>query len=189
MFLWSNILVKEENDMTSTPVDPDAKKQAIEKPIKYSVAIILHDTKRQGKFLVVKRPNDDVDLGGEFGFPATTLQTGELIEDAAKRICREKLDCEGIPTRFLGAMYQERNGYDIFLMDLDVTLVGSKEPDVRTADTEHTAYVDQYWSDNPLDLMPSAKSGSCCSSIFLTDRGLLDRNKWVESLKGSGIVG
>jgi hypothetical protein len=40
-----------------------------------------------------------------------------------------------------------------------------------------------------MDLLPSAKGGSCCSSIFLTDMGLLDREEWIKSLEGSDTVG
>lgn len=157
--------------------------------VKYAVAVILHDSKQPDKFLVVTRPGDDVDHAGSLGFPATSLRPGELVEDVAKRICREKLGCEGIPTRLLGVMYQERNSYDLFLMDVDVVLVGDKQPDVNAAHTSQTAYVDQKWTADPMELMPSAQNGSCCSSIFLSDRGLLDREEWIRSLKGSTRVG
>ena len=159
------------------------------KSVKYVVAIILKKKDNPDEFLVIKRPDDDPDLGGHWGFPATTLLPGELPEDAALRICKEKLACEAKPTRFLGIMYQKRNNYDIFLMDIDMILTGSKQPNVHAATTTHTAYVDQKWSIDPLDLMPAAEGGSCCASIFLTDRNMLDRDKWVASLEGSDTVG
>lgn len=68
-------------------------------------------------------------------------------------------------------------------------LASGQEPDVHSANTEHTAYVDQKWSTDPMDLKASADGGSCCSSIFLTDRGLLDREQWIASLEGSDTVG
>jgi len=157
------------------------------KIIKYVVAAVLKN--ETGEFLVVKRPDDDPDLGGHWGFPAATMQPGELPEQAAQRICKEKLNCEAEATRFLGIMFQKRNSYDIFLMDVDMRLIGDKQPNVHEANTEHTAYVDQKWSSDPMDLMPSAKLGSCCSSIFLTDRGLLDKDEWISSLEGSDTVG
>jgi hypothetical protein len=64
-----------------------------------------------------------------------------------------------------------------------------QEPDVTKATSEHTAYVAQKWTTDPMEVMPSAKNGSCCSSIFLTDRGLLNRQEWIDSLEGSDIVG
>lgn len=159
------------------------------KPVKYVVAAIVKNRQKPEEFLIVKRPDDDPDLSGGWGFPAVTMKQGELPEQAAKRICREKLNCEAEATRFLGIMFQKRNSYDIFLMDVEMLLAKDQTPDVHKSSTENTAYVDQKWSTDPLDLMPSAKGGSCCSSIFLTDRGLLDREEWIASLEGSDTVG
>ncbi len=87
------------------------------KQIKYVVAVVLKNKRSDDEFLIVKRPHDDPDLGGNWGFPATSMLPGELPEQAAKRICQEKLHCGGEPTKFLGLMFQKRNSYDIFLMD------------------------------------------------------------------------
>ena len=159
------------------------------KPVKYVVAVILKSRQNPDEFLVVKRPDDGPDLGGHWGFPAATMKSGELPEQAAARICKEKLNCEARAARFLGIMFQKRNSYDIYLMDVDMLLAEGQEPDVHQANTGNTAYIDQKWSNDPNDLMASAKGGSCCSSIFLTDRGLLDREQWIASLEGSNTVG
>ena len=158
------------------------------KQVKYVVAVVLTDKSKPGEFLVVKRPDDDPDLRGAWGLPAVTMVSDELPEQAALRVCHEKLRCEATPKRFLGLMYQKRNSYDIFLMDIEMELTGDTQPDILQAHTEHTAYVDQKWTNDPMDLMPSARHGSCCSSIFLTDRGLLDRSEWIDSLEGSDLV-
>lgn len=158
------------------------------KLVKYVVAVVLKPEPGSDKFLVVKRPDDDPDLKGAWGFPAITMTEHELPEAAAQRVCREKLSCEAKAGKFLGLMFQKRNSYDIFLMDFEMVLIGSKQPDVLKAVTEHTAYVDQKWSADPMDLMPSAEHGSCCSSIFLADKGLLDRADWISSLEGSDLV-
>ncbi len=159
------------------------------KPVKYVVAVVLKNSKNPDEFLIVKRPDDDPDLGGHWGFPAAIMKPGELPEEAAKRVCKEKLNCDAEAAHFLGLMFQKRNSYDIFLMDVDMLIAEGQRPNVHVASTEHTAYVDQKWSTDPMDLMPSAKGGSCCSSIFLTDRDLLDREEWVASLEGSDTVG
>ena len=159
------------------------------KPIKYTVAVILKKKAAGSEFLMVKRPDSDPDLGGHWGFPATTLKSGELPEEGARRVCKEKLNCNCEPKRFLGVMFQKRNSYDMFLMDIEAELEGKQAPDVMLATSEGTKYVVQKWSSDPSDLMGSAKSGSCCSSIFLTDRGLLNREDWLNSLEGSGVVG
>jgi len=158
------------------------------KRVDYVVAVILKNKHTPDEFLVVHRPADDPDHRDEWGLPATTLKPGELPEEAALRVCREKLGCEATPERFLGIMFQRRNSYDIFLMDVEMELASEAEADVHKANTEGTAYVDQKWTNDPMDLMDSARRGSCCSSIFLTDRGLLDRSEWIDSLEGSDTV-
>jgi len=159
------------------------------KQIKYVVAVALKMTQDSDEFLVVKRPDDDPDLGGHWGLPAASMKEGELPEQAAQRVCKEKLDCEAVAVRFMGLMHQKRNSYDIFLMDVEMILSDGQTADVHNGHTENTAYVDQKWTTDPMDLMASAKGGSCCSSIFLTDRGLLDRDEWISSLEGSDTVG
>lgn len=154
----------------------------------FVVAIVL---KKKGSedFLVVKRPPEDKDLANNWGLPAATMQQGELPEDCARRVCKEKLGCNATPKRFLGLMFQKRNAYDLFLMDIEMELAEGENPDINRAETENTAYVEQKWTNDPQDLMASAKHGSCCSSIFLTDLGLLDKDEWIASLEGSDIVG
>lgn len=159
------------------------------KQVKYTVAIVLKNKTNPEEFLVVKRPDDDPDLRGEWGLPAVTLHPGELPEDGVRRACKEKLGCTAESIRFLGIMFQKRNSYDIFLMDIEMMLTDGQVADIHQASTEHTAYTDQKWTTDPMDLMRSAKNGSCCSSIFLNDRGLLDRDEWIASLEGSDTVG
>lgn len=159
------------------------------KDIKYTVAIAPRKTNASDEFLAVRRPHDDKDLADSWGLPAITLLPGELPEEGAIRACREKLGCTAKPTRLLGIMYQKRNAYDIFLMDIEMVLADGETADVAKANTKNTAYTAQQWTSDPTVLMDSARHGSCCASIFLTDRGLFDRSEWIESLEGSGIVG
>lgn len=156
---------------------------------KYTVAVVLKKSKDSDEFLVVRRPKDDKDLADSWGLPAVTLESGELPEQGAMRVCREKLGCTATADRFLGVMFQKRNTYDIFLMDIEMILDAGHTADVEKADTEHTAYVRQEWTTDPMMLMESARHGSCCASIFMTDRGLLDKDEWIASLEGSDIVG
>jgi ADP-ribose pyrophosphatase YjhB (NUDIX family) len=158
------------------------------KPVKYVVAVILNNNLQPDEFLLVKRPDDDPDLRGAWGLPAVTLKPGELPEAGALRTCQEKLHCEARAERLLGAMFQKRNSYDIFLMDIEMRLLGERQPDVARAKSDHTVYTKQKWTTDASMLMPAAKNGSCCASIFLTDRGLLDREAWIASLEGSDLV-
>ncbi len=159
------------------------------KEIKYTIAIVLKKSKDSNEFLVVRRPADDKDLADSWGLPAVTLKSGELPEEGAMRVCREKLGCQATPVRFLGIMFQKRNSYDIFLMDIEMILTPGQIADVAKSDTTRTAYTGQQWTTDSMTLMDSARAGSCCASIFLTDRGILDKDEWVASLEGSDTVG
>jgi len=77
----------------------------------------------------------------------------------------------------------------MFLMDIEMTLDGDRQPDVGKSNTTSTKYIEQLWSDDPMLMMPAAKDGSCCSTIFLSDQGLMEREDWVEDLEGSPNVG
>jgi ADP-ribose pyrophosphatase YjhB (NUDIX family) len=154
---------------------------ALSKPIKNAVAIILRSSSHPGSFLAVQRPGG-VELAGYWGLPATPMHKDELPEDAARRVCREKLDCNAVPLRLVGTMFQKRKDYDIFFMDFEMLLT-SNEPDVSKAQTDSTIYADQKWTNELQKLLPAAQNGSCCSTIFLTDQGVMDRNAWMESLE------
>lgn len=161
------------------------------KPTKYVVSVVLKKTAAGKEFLVVKRPEDDKDLPGHWGFPSVSLAPGELPEEGALRVCKEKLGCACQPLRFLGIMFQKRNSYDMFLMDIEAVLEEGGQPSLvlPQEDSGKTMYIEQKWSVDPMDLMPAATKGSCCASIFLTDRGLFTQTQWIESLEGSSTVG
>lgn len=152
------------------------------KPTQYAISIVLRSGHRPGQFLIVKRPNDDQDLPGSWGLPTTTLQPQEAPEACARRVCREKLGCTGEPLRFMGAMHQSRPGYNLVLMEIEMILIGTRLPQVSQATSKTTLYTKQKWVDQPEALWPSARNGSCCSAIFLTDQGLLNRQDWQLSL-------
>jgi ADP-ribose pyrophosphatase YjhB (NUDIX family) len=152
-------------------------------PTEYAVAIVLRNGHRPDDFLVIKRPSTDLELGGCWGFPAIMLTEDESPEEGARRVCKEKLGCEGEPIRFLGAMHQERDGYNLLLMEIEVILVSGSYPDVSRASTQGTVYVDQTWSKDPEVVRTAARSGSCCSNIFLSHVKVLHRDEWPLTLQ------
>jgi 8-oxo-dGTP diphosphatase len=157
------------------------------KPFKQAIAVVLRDSTRPRSFLVVKRPEDDPELGGYWGLPATSMRPGELPEDAARRVCREKLGCDAVPLRLVGTMFQKRTAYDMFFMDIEMLLISGK-PDVRSSHSAHTVYAEQRWTINPRLLVPSAQQGSCCSTIFLTYCGIMSRDDWVLSVDTDNVT-
>ena len=154
----------------------------MEKPLQYAVAIILKKSEATEEFLMVQRPSKDPHLSDVWGLPAVVMKPGELPEQAAMRVCREKLNCSGEVLRFNGAMYQLREEFDLCLLDIEVLLNPHTIPDVTKATTHDTRYVAQKWTNNTLDLLPAAQKGSCCSMLYLTDKGLLKRKDWIVRL-------
>jgi ADP-ribose pyrophosphatase YjhB (NUDIX family) len=149
------------------------------KPQRNAIAVILRTRQDSANFLAVKRPSEG-ELGSVWGLPATRMRNGELPEDAARRVCREKLGCNAVPLRFVGAMFQERSAYDMFFMDVEMVLTGEAQPNVDMASTtDGTVYTDQKWTDDAMLLMPAAQGGSCCSTLFLTDQGKLSKDDWL----------
>jgi 8-oxo-dGTP diphosphatase len=136
------------------------------KPVKCAIAAVLRKKGNPLLFLAVKRPPTDDLLPNLWGLPAVSLQPGELPEAALRRLGREKLNTNLEPVRFIGIKAQEREDYQLILMDLEAELAGP-EPSVQHATSEGTRYVDQVWTDNPDLLRPAAQRGSVCCQLFL----------------------
>lgn len=102
------------------------------KPVRYAVSLVLYNPKNKREFLLVKRPESDIEFPDVWGLPAATLREGELPEHGVKRGGKEKLGCEIAATEFIGAMMQERKDYILNMMDFKAMLVAG-EPDVTKA--------------------------------------------------------
>jgi ADP-ribose pyrophosphatase YjhB (NUDIX family) len=111
--------------------------------------------------LLVRRPEDDERLPGEWGLPAVTLAAGESDEDGVRRAGRDKLGVELRPLRSIGA--------DATMTDWEAELVHG-EPAVPQPGA-HTQYAELRWAE-PSELVPAARRGSLCSRVLLRARGL-----------------
>lgn len=141
------------------------------KPTKFSVAVVLVNPNNEKEVLVVQRPPDDDYIPNIWGLPAATLRGNELPEEIAMRVGKEKLGTEIKPESMLGIKRFDRGEYELILMDIKAKLVGP-EPDVKSANTESTVYVDQKWTSDFSILIPGAKQGSLCDRIFLESMGI-----------------
>jgi 8-oxo-dGTP diphosphatase len=136
------------------------------KPLKQSVSLVI-----QGPdgLLLVRRPEGDESLPGEWGLPAASLRPGEREEDAVRRAGRDKLGVEVRPVRALGEASGQRPGYRILMRDWEVEIVGG-EPLVPQSG-EGTQYEDLRWGD-VAELLPAARHGSLCAQVLLRERGI-----------------
>jgi ADP-ribose pyrophosphatase YjhB (NUDIX family) len=136
------------------------------KPLKHSVSLVIEGP---GGLLLVRRPEEDESLPGEWGLPAATLRPGEREEDAVRRAGRDKLGVEVRPVRALGKAFGERAGYRILMRDWKVEVV-TGEPVVPQSG-EGTQYQSLRWGEVE-ELVPAARHGSLCARVLLRERGI-----------------
>lgn len=144
---------------------------AAPKPVKNAVALVIRDADR--RILTVKRPNDDVALGGVWGLPAAYVSPGEDLEQAAVRVGRKKLGVDIQPTRRIGADQVDRPRFVLRLTEFEARIVRG-EPSVPQTDTSITQYVEMKYTAEPNLLIEAARRGSVCSRIYLEEVGV----KW-----------
>jgi 8-oxo-dGTP diphosphatase len=134
------------------------------KPLKRSVSLVIEGP--QG-LLLVRRPEGDESLPGEWGLPAATLRRGEAEEEAVRRAGREKLGVEVRPRRLLGEASGERAEYRIVMRDWEVEIAAG-EP-VVPQPGEGTRYESLRWGE-AAELAPAARRGSLCAQMLLRER-------------------
>lgn len=118
-----------------------------------------------GRWLVVRRPDDDEDLPGVWGLPAGTSAPHESEEDLVRRIGREKLGVRLEPGARVASGSTERPGYTLE-MDLWTARLGSGGVDLGRGPETTTRYSDWKW-DGPLALEDGARAGSLCCRLGL----------------------
>jgi ADP-ribose pyrophosphatase YjhB (NUDIX family) len=137
--------------------------------VRCSVAAVIRKDGHDA-ILAVKRPTDDDHLPNIWGLPAVTLRHGELPEAGLRRVGTEKLGVCLDPVELLGIGSLDRGDYELILMDIAARVVDG-EPDVHSARTTATRYVDQRWTED-LDLfVDGAARGSLCSRVLLDHHG------------------
>ena len=136
------------------------------KPLKHSVSLVIEGP---GGLLLVRRPEEDESLPGEWGLPAATLRPGEREEDAVRRAGRDKLGVEVRLVRALGEESGERSAYRILMRDWAVEIAAG-EPVVPQRG-EGTQYQSLRWGEVE-ELVPAARHGSLCARVLLRERGI-----------------
>lgn len=141
-----------------------------EKPVKDAVFVVVRKPGEPDTFLAVKRPEDDEDLPGVWGLPATSLDEGESMADGVKRVGREKLGVELAVGDRIGTGTVERDAYVLHGEEYAAEIV-SGEPTAPQEGKPGTQYTDWRWTDDPSLLEPAAREGSLCCNIYLDSVG------------------
>jgi hypothetical protein len=125
--------------------------------VKRSISLVIEGP---AGVLLVRRPDDDDNLPGVWGLPATSLRQGESEHDALLRAGREKLGVEVEPLRPVG----EETGDLVSMRDWAARVVEGT-PEVPQPG-EGTQYVSLRWG-NTAELAPAARAGSLCARVLL----------------------
>ncbi|MEV6519296.1 NUDIX domain-containing protein [Micromonospora chalcea] len=138
------------------------------KPSKRAVAVVLHDD--EGRFLAVRRSDDDDSLPGVWGLPAASLRGNESEEEAVLRAGREKLGVELTALDRIGTDSIERDAFVLTLSDYRAS-VARGVPKVPQSVDGVSQYVDlRYTTDLGL-LVEAAQRGSLCARVLLDSEG------------------
>lgn len=132
--------------------------------IKQSVSVAVFAPDRT-RVLTVQRPADDEDLPNAWGLPAASLEPGESIDDAVRRIGSQKL---GVSLRPLGELQRgaiQRTNYrlEMRLIEAAIEQGSVTVPQQVAGVTQYQAY---QWG-TAEDLRPAAEQGSLCCRLFL----------------------
>ncbi len=139
----------------------------------YSVALVIYNNDKS-KYLLIKRPLDDENLPGYWGFPATSKKDpNEKWEDTVKRAAKTKLGVEVGIVKLIGEDTMDRGNYILVLRDYEVKITKGK-PSVPQNVKGVTQYIDLKYTDDVSDLKKAAKKGSVCSRVFLKSKNI----KW-----------
>ncbi len=141
------------------------------KPEKQSVAIVIWDSNHKN-ILLVKRPLNDQNLPGNWGFPAASKnEPSETWEDVAIKAGKIKLGVQVKIVRYLGEDTIDRGNFILKLRDYEVEII-SGIPKVPQPLEGVTQYDEMQYTNQIEELIISTKKGSLCTRIFLKDLGI-----------------
>ncbi len=147
----------------------------IEKRVDNAAFAVIRNPEDESKVLVVKRPEEDEEIGGMWGLPATPIKDDEGIVDAVKRIGKDKLGVELEILDFIGRGTMDRGDYLLHGELYETTIEeGVPETPQPAEGKPGTQYVDWKWvNENEVadTIREIAQYGSLCTNIYLDALG------------------
>lgn len=130
-----------------------------------AIAVFIPNPRDGALALVVRRPDDDDDLPGVWGLPATTLRPME--SDAARRLGESKLGSPVTLGALLAEGAQARHDHEL-RMRLYAATMSSPELELPSLDAAagFTLYTDWRWAPASA-LAEGAARGSLCCALAL----------------------
>ncbi len=135
-----------------------------------AIAVLIENPLDSSRLLTVRRPDDDEDLPGVWGLPATSLRDNESVEAAAHRLGTRKLGVNVTLGTMLAEDSQERATQHLSLSLYAATL-DATSPELPESDDQidgSTYYTDWQWGLLE-SLSQGAQMGSLCCQLALQD--------------------
>lgn len=133
-----------------------------------AIAVVIANPQDASLVLIVRRPEDDDDLPGIWGLPATSIKLDESDADAAHRLGTRKLGAGLTLDTVLAEGSQDRPAYQL-AMRLYTASLGAATPQLPEPENhidDSTYYTEWKWA--ALDsLREGARMGSLCCQLAL----------------------
>ena len=138
---------------------------------KQSVALVIWDRSKKN-VLIVRRPLDDENLPGMWGFPAASKENSEEDwEVVAHRAALTKLGVKVRPIKCLGEDVVDRGLFILRLRDYEVEITDGS-PKVPQNVKGVTQYMEMKYTNSLDEMIKSAQAKSLCTRIFLKSIGV-----------------
>lgn len=148
---------------------------SVEIPVEHAAFAVIRNPDNQSEVLVVKRPEDDEEIGGMWGLPATPIKAKEGVIEAVERVGSDKLGVELEVLSFIGRGMMDRGDYLLHGELYEATIVNGIPETPQPAERKPgTQYVDWKWveeEDVAGVINEIAQHGSLCTNIFLEHLG------------------
>ena len=136
-----------------------------------AIAVVISAPHDVNLVLSVLRPDDDKDLPGVWGLPATTVRKGEADPDAALRLGETKLGASLTLRNLLADGTQGRPDYRLYMRLYSASLANPEPALPSSAEQEGvTYYADWRWA-LMSSLVEGAERGSLCCALALRSAG------------------
>ena len=133
-----------------------------------AIAVVISNPLDASLVLTVQRPDDDEDLPGVWGLPATTIRHDESANDAAHRLGTRKLGADLTLGTLLAEGTQERSTHHL-AMTLYAASLGATAPELpepKNHIDDATYYTKWEWAPRE-SLIQGARMGSLCCQLAL----------------------
>ncbi len=133
-----------------------------------AIAVVIPNPRDPSLLLAVRRPDDDEDLPGVWGLPATTVHPHETDADAASRLGETKLGSPALIAE--GSQPRPGNELSMRLYSASMTATAPILP-IVAGQQGVTYYADWRWAPKSA-LEDGAERGSLCCALALNTHNL-----------------